>query len=451
MTSIPHTQHPATGIELLQGEYDNALNCIRCGLCLSVCPTYQISFAEEESPRGRIALARALAEGALPVTPDFVDHSQSCLLCEACTAICPAGVKMEPLGVAVRSVLAEQGPGRWRRKRQRLVMNLLLADIDRFRLACRLAYWYQRSGLQKLLRASGVLRLLRLSGAEALLPAMPRRFLKPRGQRWSAARSVATQPPELPPPGDQQPAGRARPPLTALFTGCVMSTSFAETTKATARVLARRGCDVEATAGQGCCGALHLHSGDLEGARRMAVKNLAAFRPEAYDAIVVNSAGCGSTLKGYGHLLPDVPAAAAFAAKVKDFSEYVDSLDAAPSARLNAKATVQEPCHLAHAQRISAQPKRLLRAVADLEVVEMREAALCCGSAGIYNVTNPQRAETLLQRKLDNAAATGASIIVTANPGCLLQLQTGVRKRGLPVQVRHLADVLDEAERAAGG
>jgi glycolate oxidase iron-sulfur subunit len=210
---------------------------------------------------------------------------------------------------------------------------------------------------------------------------------------------------------------------------------------------------VVAVAGQGCCGALHLHSGAVEGARRLARTNLAAFDPDDFDAIIVNSAGCGSTLKGYGHLFEgeDEARAARFAAKVRDITEYLAALPAdVPVGELDITVTYQEPCHLAHAQRIGQQPRRLLRAIPGLQLREMRESALCCGSAGIYNVTNPAMAGALLDRKLDNALETGAQVIATANPGCLLQLQAGARGRGADVRVRHIVDLLDEAEQRAG-
>lgn len=431
--ATPETPH--TGIDLLMGEYDNALSCIRCGLCLSVCPTYQLTMAEEEGPRGRIAMARAVIEGVLPITDDFVKHQQSCLLCEACTAICPAGVRMEPLGVAVRSAINEQRRRPWRERiALRLGMNGLLGDMGRFRFACRIARLYQRSGVQTLLRQSGLLRLLRLDAAEALLPPMPAHFLRPAGQRW------------LPPDGST-PLRRV-----ALFTGCIMSTAFAATSEATARLLARRGCEVVAVPDQGCCGALHLHSGELGGARRLARTNLDAFDPAEFDAIIVNSAGCGSTLKGYGHLLADADheRGLAFSLKVRDITEYLDTLPERPRAGdLPLTVTYQEPCHLAHAQRISAAPRRLLAAIPGLTLREMAESALCCGSAGVYNVSHPAMANALLARKLANAAATGASVIATANPGCLLQLQAGVARRGEQTLICHVVDLLDEAERRA--
>lgn len=471
---MPERPAVSPGIHRLLSEYDNALSCIRCGQCLSVCPTYQLTFAEEESPRGRIALARALAEGSLPVTPDFVRHSLNCLLCEACTAICPAGFKMEPLGVAVREVIAEQAGGpRWRRGLRRALMDLTLGDMPRFRLLCRMAFVYQRSGARTLLRRSGLLRLLRLREAEALLPEMPRRFIVPKGQSWPPANAVSGD--EAAAPATEAPARQPAPPTAAtgrprrvaLFTGCIMSTAFAETTEATARTLARRGCEVVAVAGQGCCGALHLHSGEIEGARALALANLAAFNPEEFDAIVVNSAGCGSTLKGYAHLIRQPgdghatageaeagQRAEAFARKVRDITEELASLPSPPSPIGSAAAqvvTLQEPCHLAHAQRITAQPRRLLQAVAGVELREMDESALCCGSAGIYNVTHPETAAKLLNRKLDNAVATGATVIATANPGCLLQLRAGVEARGLAMQVEHIVDIIDAAERRGEG
>ena len=248
--------------------------------------------------------------------------------------------------------------------------------------------------------------------------------------------------------------GENAPPRVALFTGCIMSTAFAETTRATARLLARRGYEVVAVPGQGCCGALHLHNGALAGARRLAAANVAAIDPDAYAAVVVNSAGCGSTLKGYGHLLGDADGerAAAFARKVRDITELLDAAPTEPPREaLDVTVTYQEPCHLAHAQRIAQAPRTLLHAVPGLELREMRESALCCGSAGVYNVTHREMADGLLKRKLENAAKTGAEVIVTANPGCLLQLRAGFRQRGGQTRVLHIADVLDEAERRAEG
>src|SRR5579859_4535130 len=416
----------------LHGQYDNMLSCIRCGLCLSVCPTYQISFAEEEGPRGRIAMARAVAEGHLPLTADTVEHSQTCLLCDACTAICPAGVRMEPLGTMMREVFLRNRPhGRRERLLRWLVFQKLFADMDRFRRACRLGRIYQRSGARWLLRKSRLLALFRLAMLEWLLPQMPGRFLVPRGQRW-------------------RPAGGEPNRRVGLFAGCIMSTAYAETDRATARMLARSGAEVVAVAGQGCCGALHVHNGEVEGARALARRNIEAFERIPDAAIVVNAAGCGSTLKGYGHLLHDDSAyaerASAFAARVRDVNEELAAANLpAASAAADLTVTLQEPCHLAHAQRIREAPRRLLKALHGLTLVEMSEPALCCGSAGIYNVLQRERADALQARKIENVRASGAPVVVTSNPGCQLQLESGLTRTGLDVRVRHIVDLLDEA------
>lgn len=427
-TPAPRTHLP--GPVPLHREYGNMLQCIRCGLCLSVCPTYQLTLLEQESPRGRIAMARAVAEGHLGVTPDFVEHEESCLLCEACTAVCPAGVRMEELGVAVRTTIAQHAPRRSppARLAQWFAFRVVFPDMGRFRLLARLLRWYQRSGLQALARRSGLLKLLGLDAVEAYLPAIDDEFLVPRGQVW-------------PPRGPE----RHR---TALFAGCVMSTAFATTDRATARVLAANGCRVEVPAGQGCCGALHAHGGDAAMARELARRNIAAFEASAAETIVVNAAGCGAMLKEYAHLLADDPQwaerARAFVRRVRDFTELLAALGPVePPRRLAATVTYQDPCHLAHAQRVRAQPRQLLRAVG-AELVEMKESDLCCGSAGIYNLTHPATADQLQARKLTHALATGAPVIVTANPGCWIQLQAGAARRGLALRVRHIADVLEE-------
>ncbi|HZQ36210.1 MAG TPA: (Fe-S)-binding protein [Dehalococcoidia bacterium] len=431
-TGAPLPLLDATSAALLQSQYDNMLSCIRCGLCLSVCPTYQISFAEEEGPRGRIAMARAVAEGHLPLTPDLVEHSQTCLLCDACTAICPAGVRMEPLGTMMREVFLRDRPHGLRERLLRwLVFRQLFADMRRFRRACRLGWLYQKSGARSLVRRSGLLKLLGLTQVERLLPALPRRFLVPRGQRWRV-RGVTP--------------GRT----AALFAGCIMSTAYAETDRATARMLARSGAEVVAVAGQGCCGALHVHNGEAAGARALARRNIDAFEQLPGSAIVVNAAGCGSTLKGYGHLLHDDPAyaarAEAFARRVRDVNEELLSAGLPkPDRMLDIRVTLQEPCHLAHAQRIREAPRTLLRALPGVTLAEMNEPALCCGSAGVYNVLHRDRADTLQARKVENIVASGAPVVITSNPGCQLQLEAGLAKAGAAVQVRHIVDLLDEA------
>ncbi|MBI4493180.1 MAG: 4Fe-4S dicluster domain-containing protein [Chloroflexi bacterium] len=418
--------------DLLAAEYGNVLACIRCGLCHSVCPTYQLTRLEAESPRGRLAMARALVEGHLEVTPDLLQHELSCLLCEACTAICPSGVRMEELGVPLRATLEThlRRPW-WQRALRGLAFDHLFADMERFRQFARLLRWYQRSGLAWLARRTRALRLLGLAEAEGMLPPIDRQFLVPRGQVW---------------PAEGGPA-QAR---VALFAGCIMSTAFASTDRATARLLAQSGCEVVAVRGQGCCGALHAHSGDRDGARRLARQNVDAFEPERCDAVASNAAGCGAMLKEYDHLLADDPAyaerAAAFSARVRDVTQLLAERPPRGTPReLQRKAVYQEPCHLAHAQRVSAQPRALLRCLPGLTLLELPEATLCCGSAGVYNLTHPETSRALLQRKVAHILASGADLVVTANPGCLLQLQAGLREAGAQVEVRHIVDVLAEA------
>lgn len=410
--------------------------CIRCGLCLSVCPTYRLTMMEEESPRGRIAVARALAGSHFALTPDMVAHQESCLLCDACTAICPAGFRMEDMGIAVRRAIgASARPPRSRRWALALAFRGPLAHPRLLRLLSRLVWLYQRSGAQWLLRSTRLLRPLGLARVERLLPRMPARFFVARGQRWAPSAAAG-----------------ADPTRVGLFSGCVMSTAFAATDEATARVLAASGCEVVAVAGQGCCGALQAHSGAYDEARERARRTVDAFERESLDAIVVNAAGCGSMLKGYGHLLADDPAyaerAAAFATKVRDVSEFLAARSLnCRLGRLDITVTYQEPCHLAHAQRVRDAPRALLRAIPGLRLVEMRESAVCCGSAGVYNVTQGAMAEALLARKLDHALATGADVIATANPGCHLQLVAGLADRGSRARVAHVIDLLDEAYR----
>jgi glycolate oxidase iron-sulfur subunit len=315
------------------------------------------------------------------------------------------------------------------------VFGVLFKRLELFRAFSRAMWLYQRSGAQAIARRTGLLKALRLDETEALLPPISDRFVAPRGQIYPAE-------------------GQTRFHV-ALLAGCIMSTAFAEVHAATIRVLQKNGCEVILPPDQGCCGALHVHGGDMDGGRELARQNIAAFEGLGMDAIVVNAAGCGSTIKEYGHLLHDDPTwaerAAAFSAKVKDVSEFLAAieLNTRDLKPLHATVTYQEPCHLAHAQRITAQPRKLLRAIPGLTLKEMHESSLCCGSAGIYNVTEPEMAERLGNRKLDNAEATGAEILVTANPGCHLQLAGGLRRRGSPMQVRHIVEVLDQSYRGA--
>lgn len=432
---------PFSGADIPSDAVINA--CVHCGLCLSACPTYRETGLEQFSPRGRIYLMKAVADGRIGMESEvFQEQMSACLNCRACEAVCPSGVLYGQILEASRTQIEQArsggrlAPHPWPARLLRFgTFGILFRRLSLFRLFSRLMWLYQKSGLQMLARRSGLLHALKLDETEALLPPMSDRFSVPEGQVFPAE-------------------GNERFTV-ALVTGCIMSTAFAGVHEATIRVLRKNGCTVLLPPAQGCCGALHAHGGDLQGARDLARRNIAAFEGLGLDAIIVNAAGCGSTLKEYGHLLHDdpqwAPRAERFAARVKDVTEFLAAIDlnVADLHPLNVTVTYQEPCHLAHAQRISAQPRMLLRSVPGLTLREMQESSLCCGSAGIYNVTQPEMAARLGERKLEHAAATGADIIVTANPGCHLQLESGLRRRGSQTRVRHIVEVLDEAYRGA--
>ncbi len=413
--------------------------CVHCGLCLSSCPTYRETGLEMFSPRGRIYLMKAVADGRIGMeSAVFQEQMSACLNCRACEAVCPSGVQYGQILEASRTQIEQAReenrltPHPWpARLLRQAVFGNLFKQMALFRAFSTMMWLYQNSGARWLAHRSGILKMLKMEEMEALLPPISDQFVIPRGQLYRA-----------------QGQTRSR---VALLAGCIMSTSFADVHRATIRVLQKNGCDVLLPPDQGCCGALHSHGGDLEGARELARVNIAAFEQLEVDAIIVNAAGCGSMLKEYGHLLHDDPAwaerATAFAAKVKDVSEFLAGieLNTRDLKPLKITVTYQEPCHLAHAQRISAQPRKLLKAIPGLTLTEMRESSLCCGSAGIYNVTQPEMAGRLGNRKLDNAEATGADIVVTANPGCHIQLSGGLKSRHSRMRVHHIVEILDQS------
>jgi len=414
------------------------LRCIRCAACLTACPTYVIDHKEEEGPRGRIAIMRAVAEGHLEVTEDAWRHVDNCLLCDACSHVCPSGVEMERIGVAFREyafTLArssgraehapqgatghEQGSGVPRRSiGERFAFGWLFGDLGHFRLVARLLRFYQGSGMRWLARHLGILRLLRLSQMEAMLPAIPDHFVVPAGQT----------------------VGMGEP--AQIFAGCIMSTAFAPTTERTAELVAAFGCAASFPVGQVCCGALQLHGGDGERARSLARANLDAFG-QSEAPIVVNAAGCGALLKHYGQLLPDDPRAGQFSARVKDVSEFLATRTALQAPReVRRVVTLQDACHLLHAQRVDRAPRSLLQAIPGLELRDMAEPGLCCGSAGVYNVTHREQSAALQARKCASIEQTGADMVLTGNPGCLLQMRAGLPPS---IEVGHIVDVLAEA------
>jgi len=411
-------------------------SCVHCGLCLPSCPTYVITRRERSSPRGRIWLMKEVSEGRLDLLdPLFEEEMYLCLNCRACEAVCPSGVKYGEILEASRAQIEQARKGTPKaRVLRKVVFGGVFTDMRRFRALSTGLRLYQRSPLPRIAKRSGVLKLLGLDQAHELMPRVSDRFVVPKGETI---------------PAQGQWRGRV-----GLFTGCIMSTAYAEIHEATIRVLTRNGFEVTLIDGQGCCGALHVHQGDPDGGRALARKNIDAFDSPYLDAIIVNAAGCGAAMKEYGHLLKDDPEyaerAARFAERVQDVTEFLAAkgLSAEPGP-LPMTVTYQEPCHLAHAQRIAKQPRQLLKAIPELKVVEMPESSLCCGSAGIYNLLQPDMSSKLLARKLDNALSTGAEAIVSANPGCMLQLTSGLRARGDNRPVLHLVEVLDRAYAAA--
>ena len=408
--------------------------CVRCGLCLPTCPTYVETLVETSGPRGRIALIRAVAEGQLDLTsPGFMHQMSECLDCRACEAVCPSGVRygelLEPARTQiVRATAPTRSPSATFGRS--VLIGALFSQLWFMRLAASFVRFYQRSGLQALARSSGILRALQLEELEALAPRMSSPFFVAAGQRF--------------------PAQGARKATAFLHAGCIMHVAFADWNEASVRVLNRAGIDVVVPADQGCCGAITIHAGEMDRGRALAKRNIAAFERSGADVYVINAAGCGSALKEYGQLFHDDPAwherALAFSAKVRDITEYLDEMGIGPGlGTVNAVVTYQDPCHLAHAQRITAAPRRLLAQIPGLEIREMEESSLCCGSAGIYNVTQPEMAGRLGRRKVEHVLDVAPDILATANPGCALQIANGLRTTGKNIEVLHVVQLLDSA------
>ena len=405
--------------------------CVHCGMCLPSCPTYRLTGQEMSSPRGRLWLMKSVADGQLDLLdPIFDEQMYQCLNCRACEAVCPSGVHYGPLVEAARAQLEQHRPRPlWQRATRKVAMGWLFGDARRLRTVVAALRVYQRSGLAVVARRSGLLRLLKMEELEAMMPPVSRRALVPGEERWLAD-------------DGERPAH--------LFNGCVMGTVFADTNRAAARVLAHNGATVDLPVGQQCCGALHVHAGMMDEARALARRNIDAFAATDEDPIIVTAAGCGAALKEYGYLLKDDPAYAAratsFSARIRDVTEYLGERELVPPPQpVERTVTYQEPCHLAHAQRITAQPRQLLRAVRGLELVEMRESSLCCGSAGIYNIIRREMANDLGDRKARHVLETTATDVITANPGCAMQLRASLRRNGSRARVRHIIEILDEA------
>ncbi|GAB1640260.1 (Fe-S)-binding protein [Krasilnikovia sp. MM14-A1259] len=408
-----------------------AADCVHCGFCLTTCPTYVLWGEEADSPRGRIHQMQQGLDGE-PLTGSMVTHFDRCLGCMACVTACPSGVEYDRLIEATRAQVERRHPRGARERALRAAIFALFPYPGRLRLLRGPLRAYRASGLQRLVARTGLLDRLAptLAALESLTP------------RLTA----------VPRPPRKVPARGPRRAVVGMLTGCVQGAFFPEVNSATVRVLAAEGCDVLIPPGQGCCGALSVHNGREVEARRFARSLIDTFEGSGMDYLVVNAAGCGSSLKGYGDLLRDDPAyaarAAAFAARVRDFSEVLVELGpVAPRHRLPVTVAYHDACHLGHAQGVRAQPRALLRGIPGLELREIADPEICCGSAGIWNVLHPEPAAQLGDRKARDVRATGAELLVTANPGCLMQVAAALGRQGATIGLAHTAVVLDAAIR----
>jgi glycolate oxidase iron-sulfur subunit len=425
MTEPAFDEHRPPQLDLIS-------DCVHCGFCLPTCPTYVLWGEEMDSPRGRIYLMKEGLDGE-PMTDSMVGHFDACLGCMACVSACPSGVRYDLLIENTRQQVERKHSRSPRERALRAAIFQLFPYPKRLRLLRGPLRAYQASGLSRLVARSGLLRRLAptLATLESLAPRLTR-----------AAR-----------PPDRVPARGPKRATVGMLTGCVQSAFFPAVNAATARILAAEGCEVIINpARQGCCGALSVHNGREAEAQRFARALIDAFEPTGIDYFVVNAAGCGSSLKEYGELLRDDPAyarrAAAFAAKVRDLSEVLVELG--PVARrhpLPVTVAYHDACHLAHAQGVRAQPRQLLRGIPGLDLREIADPEICCGSAGVWNVLNPEPAAQLGERKARDVLATGAQLLVTANPGCLMQVAAALPRVGGGIALAHTAQVLDASIR----
>lgn len=405
--------------------------CIRCGLCLPTCPTYLETLNETSGPRGRIGLIKAVADGRIDLlSAGFVGQMSECLDCRACETACPSGVAYGQLVENARAQIrrAQDAASPPVRNGSRFWLRALFDRLTALRVAATLLRAAQITGLTALAGAFG------LRDAARLAPRISGRFFTPRGQRIQAPNAQG---------------------VAFLHAGCVMQVAFPHVHEATVRMLLRARLSVVVPRDQGCCGALAVHAGDRDFGRTLAKRNIAAFERSGADVCVSNAAGCGSALKEYAEYFagdPDWSARArAFSARVRDVTEVLDAVALDPHiGSVDATVTYQDACHLAHAQRVSGAPRRLLAKIPGLQIVEMRESAVCCGGAGIYNLTQPAMSQRLRTRKVAAVEATGANVVATANPGCALQIAAGLRARGSKTRIKHVVELLDDAYRAYG-
>lgn len=420
-------------------DYSVVQQCIHCGMCLPTCPTYDATLLERNSPRGRIALMRQIADGNLEVTEAFGKEMYFCLGCLACETACPAGVEYGRLFEHARADVEHSGVLANARRNfiRDNTLRLLFTNPNLLRFAGRLLYIYQATGMQDLVRRLGLTRILpkKLREMEPLTPTVNAQFS-----------DALIRPVETP---------EKRRYRVGLLTGCVQDLIYSDVNRDTADVLLANDCEIVTPRAQFCCGSLHAHNGELEIAREMARRNIDAFDLDSVDAVITNAAGCGSHLKTYGHLLHGDAAYADRALqwdrKLKDIHEWLGEIGIKPPRPGIEPLTVtyHEACHLCHGQKITRQPREVLKAIPGLELVELPESMWCCGSAGIYNITQPEMSQDLLQRKMKNIDKTKAPLVATANPGCLVQIVSGLRDSGRDVEAAHPISLLARAYREA--
>lgn len=455
----PDIEHanPLARTMLKKLDYDQLTNCMRCGFCLPACPTFRETGVEPESPRGRIALMKAVVDGVMEPDQAFEDQMNHCLGCRACEPVCPADVKYGQLIEQTRDAIEDHANhGAVVKGTRKLFFRGIFPHQSRMKLLGKSLRLYQKSGLQKVARGTGVMKLFpaHMREMEQILPE-------------AASKGVVER------LGEHYPAKGEQIATVALFRGCIMDVLFADTNVNTVKLLSEAGFDVVIPKTQGCCGALHAHSGEMDQARELARVNVKAFKDAGVDYIVSNAGGCGALLVEYDHLLHEDESWAAdaawFAKRVVDISTIVVEKGRVPAfaeaaaegevpeavAATGAAATItyQDSCHLRNVMKGSVAPRKLMKSVAGAQFCEMRESDRCCGSAGIYNVTQPEMAGQILEHKMEHANATGAQYLLTSNPGCLLQMKLGIDKhgRGGDMKAMHIVDYLYERIATPGG
>ena len=408
--------------------------CVHCGFCLPTCPSYRVIGKENDSPRGRVYLMDAINKGEAPLSPTAVSHFDTCLGCLACTTACPSGVQYDQLIASVRPQIARNHSRPWPEKALRRLIFSLFPYPDRIRLLLTPLALYQKLGLSKAIQTSGLLKKLspNLAAMETLLPEV-------------TPSCFSDNLPELIPAQGEK---RYR---VGMILGCVQRVFFSGVNEATARVLSANGCEIVVPRSQGCCSALPEHQGETNQAHALARQMIDSFEKTGVDYIIINAAGCGHTLKEYGHMLADDPAyaarAKAFSAKVRDVQEFLAEVGL--TAKLHPLqdepliTVYQDACHLLHGQKISRQPRELLKQIPGLTLREPIDAALCCGSAGVYNMLQPEIAQELGQMKVNNLLNTGAALIASANPGCSLQIKKTLEQQGKTIELKHPMQLLD--------